>query len=331
MKLLKVIFVVSVIVSLIVYINGTDLGKAVESIQLIGWRFVFVLLITFLAYFLATIGWRYCMGGVGRKLSLPYLFVIRHVGETVALVNPVGVIGGETVKVMLLNRKGINNKVVILSVLLSRIVMIGTQLLLFLGAFIAIAAGYVDLNLAFPRLSTIAILLFSTTLTLWVISKSRKPLVRFLQKITFSPARQRKVFKWRRKLRSSFSDLSGFYRSNKSALAWSAVFTLAHWVAGSLEFYLILKFLGLKITVVQALLLDIGVAVFKAAGNFVPAQIGIEEYGNKVMLSLIGITGAEVWITVSFVKRIRQICWIVLGLAMYLLIYKRHRHVLNPT
>ena len=90
-----------------------------------------------------------------------------------------------------------------------------------------------------------------------------------------------------------------------------------HWIVGSLEFYFILLFLGVKTTVAKALLVDMGVIVFKSAGAFIPGQIGIEEYGNKVMLGIIGIAGGTIWITVSILRRARQLAWILLSLLVY--------------
>ncbi len=43
--------------------------------------------------------------------------------------------------------------------------------------------------------------------------------------------------------------------------------------------------------------------LFKAAGAIVPGQIGVEEYGNKVMLDVIGIVSNEIWLVVTLIRR----------------------------
>ena len=112
-------------------------------------------------------------------------------------------------------------------------------------------------------------------------------------------------------------ELLDFYRENKRAMFLSFLFCSLHWVVGSLEFYFILLFLGIKTTIAKALLVDMGVIVFKAAGSFIPGQIGIEEYGNKVMLGIIGIGGGTIWVTASILRRARQLSWISLSLLVY--------------
>lgn len=68
-----------------------------------------------------------------------------------------------------------------------------------------------------------------------------------------------------------------------------------------------------------------GIVLFKTAGVFIPGQIGIEEIGNKIMLGLIGIPDTDIWVTVSILRRSRQLFWIAFGLAAYLIIYKKEK------
>ena len=98
-------------------------------------------------------------------------------------------------------------------------------------------------------------------------------------------------------------------------------------MVGSLEFYFILILLGIKTTVFSTLLVDMGVVVIKSIGAFVPGQIGIEEYGNKIMLTMIGVTGATVWVTASILRRSRQLFWMVTSAVMYFVIFKRKQPV----
>lgn len=66
-----------------------------------------------------------------------------------------------------------------------------------------------------------------------------------------------------------------------------------------------------------------GVILFKSAGAFVPAQIGVEEYGNKIMLAAIGLPETEIWVSASILRRARQLFWIFLGLTIYFVVIKK--------
>ncbi len=71
---------------------------------------------------------------------------------------------------------------------------------------------------------------------------------------------------------------------------------MVHWVFGAMEFFVIFTTLGLNVTVMGAIAVEMGVGVFKTLGSVIPGQLGIEEYGNKVMLDLIGVQSNEVWL-----------------------------------
>lgn len=58
--------------------------------------------------------------------------------------------------------------------------------------------------------------------------------------------------------------------------------------------------------------------LFRSAGFFIPGQLGLEEFGNKLMFSLVNIPGSETWVTASLVRRGRQIFWILAGFMIYL-------------
>ncbi len=79
------------------------------------------------------------------------------------------------------------------------------------------------------------------------------------------------------------------------------------------------KWLVVVITV--CIVIYLGVVFFKAAGAFIPGQIGAEEYGNKMMLLAIGIPDAEIWI--SILRRARQLVWIAFGIVVYFLLAKQ--------
>lgn len=128
---------------------------------------------------------------------------------------------------------------------------------------------------------------------------------------------------FQKKIIESLKQLPLFFKENTKGLTLAFLFFSLHWFLGSLEFYLILKFLGVKATVLQVLLVDMGVILFKSAGAFVPAQIGVEEYGNKIMLAAIGLPETEIWVSASILRRARQLFWIFLGLTIYFVVIKK--------
>jgi hypothetical protein len=300
-KVLFVAITLCIVASLAIFIQETDLKKALELISAIGYRFYLLLFITFIAYLLGTLSWQYTMGSDLKKVSLTRLFLIRHVGETVAWFNPTSIVGGDALKGVLLAKYDIDKKTVLLSVLLSRIIMILSQLLLLLSTTCYLILKHPES--AVGRFSTLKLGSLSMA---WF---SRAELTQ--------------------KLKALCREVKLMISAHSKLLAMACGFALLHWLVGSLEFYFILKFLGLKVSPMQALLVDLGVIIFKAAGAFIPGQLGVEEYGNKIMLMAIGIPGTEIWISASILRRARQIIWAGFGILVYFLMFHREKPALQ--
>ncbi len=322
-KLLKPAIALCIIGSLFIFIRATDFEKVNSSLQQVGYKFSVLLLVTCIAYFLGTLSWQFCLGKKYNAVSTVRLFFIRHIGETVSLVNPTSIVGGETLKAFMLKDDGIEKKTVIASILSSRIIMIITQLLLFTLAVILLTLNEQALEIRQGNHATLfyslaVFLLF--TANLWLFWRPIKA------GITSTKAGSRlkhKTSALRLKIREVMAELQLLFKHHKKMLFFACVFAALHWLFGSLEFYFILKFLGVKASITQALLVDMGIIFFKTAGAFIPGQIGIEEYGNKVMLMTIGIPGAEIWITASILRRTRQLIWIAFGIGIYFLLFKK--------
>ncbi len=318
----KLLIIVFIIASLAIYLNATDFKKVLESVKEIGWKFIILLIITLLSSILGTLSWRSCMGTQANSISLSQLFFIRHIGEIASIFNPAGIVGGEALKVHLLcSSQNMEKKAVLASILVSRVIMILTQLTLF--SFVALWFLIPGLNVMTATHYSGYLILAGTCLALIsVVFYFRRNIKVLFLSMRFGLAIKNKTGTSIAKLNDLFRVMSSLYRSNKKAAAYASLYALLHWIVGAMEFYFILTFLGIEVSIPQAVLVDMGVILFKTAGVFIPAQAGIEEYGNKVMLSVIGIPGTEIWITASILRRARQLFWLAFGIGVYLFMYK---------
>jgi glycosyltransferase 2 family protein len=311
LKQLKIALFVALLFAIGWFVRATDWAAVGMALQQTGWKFLWLLIVTLLAAWCGAIGWQYCLGEAGTKVRFYDLFLIRHIGETVGLVNPTGMIGGEALKAAMLHTKGIDRSTVIASVVVSRVLTIITQLILFVVVALFIyyeqVGGYLREYWGWIVAGTILLMLIGQLL------KKLRP--------------QSGLSAWRwlpnRLLQQiiEVNDALRFALRRRADLGLASVFLTLHWLFGGLEFYLILVFLNCDVTLLDAIFVDMGVVFFKVAGTFVPGQIGVEEYGNKVMLEAIGVTGAAVWVTASILRRARQLFWIGFGLATYFIYY----------
>jgi len=104
-------------------------------------------------------------------------------------------------------------------------------------------------------------------------------------------------------------ELAALY-ARPAALARSAGWRLAAWIAGALEMALGLAILGHAIGLGDALIFEAVTQAFRNAGFAIPAALGVQEGGMMVAGALIGVP-AELALTLSLVKRMRDL---VLGL-----------------
>jgi len=322
---IRIVLAIFILASLFFFIRATDLWGAINSIHSIGYSFILLLAVTFSAYWCGTLSWKYCMGNSSANISSGHLFLIRHIGETVSLINPASIIVGETVKVLLLQELRVEKSKAIASILISRSILVITQLFLFIAVVLILTAGNQDFHLDRP---TRAILLYSITGFILIAAPvliCRRWWIKTLLKTRGGLWLQRYTMGWRLKINEVLSETSFLLKNHREQMLLALIFAVLHWILGSLEFFFILKLLGIKITVVKALLVDMGVVFFKSAGAFIPGQLGIEEYGNKIMLAVVGISGASVWITASILRRSRQLIWILFGVVVYVVMVKKRK------
>jgi len=301
LKIFRIIITVSVILSFGFFIYTTDLNETFRLLGSLGWGLLWIPLCTFVAYLLGTAGWYFCLED--RSVSLARLFVYRLAGETVGLFNPASIVGGDIIKSGYLEQHGIPRDDAARSVVLSRIMAVISQILLMI-----VSATWLLWRLP------VQVSLWPVLLVPGIILLLIKPLKNYLT--------SRKP-QWMKKVREFMRGLKRFMKANPRAAVASFVFFLLHWVAGSLELYIILKLLGHTIPVFYGVFMDMGVILVKSVGAFIPGQLGIEELGNKLVLEIVGIASHQVWLSVTILRRSRQLFWAIPGFLIY---FKLLRH-----
>jgi hypothetical protein len=304
MKYLKWGLVLSIFVSLALFLRATDFQEVFVLLGQIGGKVGYILLSTLAAYILGSLGWKYCLGKEANKVSLYRLFVYRQVGETLALFNPTSIVAGDWLKSKSLKKQGVSEEVANNSVILSRILMVLTQMvLLILALSWLLLSSTIAEKWRMGVAWTLGGLLLSLSLVLFLL---------------FQNAKVNSRWKAWNTLLAYKNAVSDYIKAHPGKIVWASIFMALHWIAGSLEMFFILHFLGYDVTVFHGLLMDMGVILIKSMGAFIPGQLGLEEVANKTVIFLIGISSGSLWISVSIIKRARQLFWSLLGGILYL-------------
>ncbi|NIJ54508.1 lysylphosphatidylglycerol synthase domain-containing protein [Dyadobacter arcticus] len=319
-KIIKAVLLVSVLILLWQYVKVIDPAEVKAALMKAGAGFGWMILSTFVAYSLATLGWWYCLSDARKGIPKAGLFVIRHVCETFGMFTPASVAGGDMLKIVLLKPYAINPPTVVASVVVSRLLMITSQVCLLLSAIAWLLFNHKLDSEPWPSHSLAIIAVVCA-----VLAAGFYGLVKFRRSMWLKYAgTNAKWLRFRSRMMEVWLEISRFYRQYPKELAIAFTLFTSHWIIGSLEFYIILKLLGYPISLVDSLVLDMGVIAVKAAGAFIPGQLGVEELGNKMMLSLIGFASIPLWISVSALRRTRQLFWILVGVLLYsIIIHKK--------
>ena len=318
MKILRISIVLLTFLCFGMFLRSMDLHRAADSLRQLGYRFIWLLLATFVGYFFATVGWRFCMGITGNRLSLRKLFLIRQVGEAVSVINPTNAVGGEAMKMYLLRNTSIRQTTLLTAALVSRTLMVIAQALLFLATTVALKG----LSFSLPAVFTGLYIWLLPVAAIILLVKYRRYLIGLLLRTRWGEKLVLRTGSAGAGMEKAWADLQVYFRNSPKAMLAALLFFVLYWVVDSMELLLILHFLGIEVSVLQAVMANTGVGFYKAAAGMIPAQIGVEEYANKVMLDAIGVPDGEIWLTVSLIRRTRQLCWIVFGLLIYLIRYK---------
>jgi uncharacterized protein (TIRG00374 family) len=307
------------------FVSRSNLAGIWDQLRLINVKFIFLIAATFAGYLMVTIAWRLSFYNYPGHLSMSLLFIIRQIGETLAQINPTNVIAGEALKALLLKRKRVPYKDSIVSFTISR----------FLLLFSAVTLIMIGIYIFFDRLKTsvdpsylmeaVLVVFVLFALLMYRLGRGRGILAvpaALLERLARRFSRSNLIRNTIDKMREIDAELVDFYKRKKINFIAAYLLSFSSWLFGALEFFLILNFLGFSVTFLSCVAVEVGVMVFKGAGAFIPGQIGIEEYANKLMLEFIHIPGGNVWITVSILRRARQLFWICIGFIAFMIVIR---------
>ena len=307
------VFVAMLGVSLLGYlILRTGVGNIVQHAKQVGWGLVLVFALGGVAHLVKTWAWRLTFQCDLSKVSLARSFALRLISEAAAMFGLPGQVLGEATRVSLLgptvpmaNRisaatldRGLYTAtaaMVSVAGMLAAIVML--PLSHRWRVYALLFAGVVALSL---MLSVIAML---TRLPL--LSASARALGRFPGLKTWLDREQSVVD-------SAEKSLLGFYYEARKAF-WAALsLNLVSQALAVLEVYLLLWFMGVRISFLGAFVLESFTKFINVVGAINPGNVGTYEGGNMIVTKLFGVTSAA-GLTLGLCRRARTLFWAGIG------------------
>ena len=286
-----------------------EIGPGVLWADLSGlsWRLALLMLPQALVSLVDGVGWRYAFPE--RRPSVGAAVTIRLAGEAVNDTTPTGQLGGDALKAWLVGRAGIPLAEGLVAAVVGKTALVTSQV-----AFLAVGLAAVHARPeAAPALATGLSILTVAGLAaaagfLWAQARGLfRTGSRALEwvglggRVSAAAARLD-------------ADLRRYYRHRRGRLAVAIGLHLLGWLAGALEVWLALRFLGAPVPLDAALVIEAAATGVRSAGFLVPASLGIQEGGLVAIFAALGL-GGSLGLTFGAVRRVREATWILVGYA----------------
>jgi putative membrane protein len=289
-----------------------DPAAVLASMAHLSWRVLVILCIPAIPVaLLDTLGWHFAF--TRERPPFGTLVTARLAGEAFNLTTPTAALGGEAVKAWLL-RGRVRADVSVSSVIIAKTTITIAQALFLLAGLLAATRLAVPESRLFSAMPWV---LIAETLAIgvFVLAQSRGLLGwagRLLGQLGVNPVRDPAA------VARIDARLSHFYRREPVRLLLSTGCCLVAWLLGVLEVWMVLRFLGIEVSLMTATVIEAFAAAVKFAVFFIPAGLGAVEGGYLATFAALGLSPAAA-LSLSLTRRIREAVWSGIGLLTFAL------------
>ncbi len=297
-------------------------GWAVRSVNLteVGdllWQMGAGFLLVVLAYGLVAgfdaVSWQYAFPP--EEAIHPFaLWRIRTIGEAFNAITPFGTMGGEPVKAHLLKEQyGLTYKQGAASQVVARTTLMLSLILFMIPGIVFLFMGK-GISETFKVSSLTGLITFSVLIFLFLLFQVTGTLSRIVHGFNrlFPSKTPRPALDH---LIELCGMMSGYYRRHRGLFLKSIAFGFLGWAAGVVELYLTLYFLGVPVGFRELWIIEALLQLVRVGSFFIPLSLGAQEGGLIVIFISMGMAG-PLGLAVSFVRRIRELSWIGLGMLL---------------
>jgi len=294
-------------------VHKVDLSSVKQGLFAIGVGIIPILLAALSVSIMGSIAWKYTfIPRETRNLKFWQLWKIRQVGEAFNLITPLGTLGGEPVKAQLLKRQySISLKQGIASQVIQRTTTL-MALVLFLTCGMILIYQNTLISISFKQISLQALVIFSTLILLFLLFQVTGILNLLASGLRYLPEAKLLNFVCHQ-LEHLSHNISGYYRRFPKRCMSSIFFAFMGWIIGVIELYVTLYFLGLSLSISEFWIIESLSQLVRSASFFIPLSIGAQETGLVLIFGSMGLS-ADLGLTVSIVRRIKELVWVAVGL-----------------
>ncbi|HXW91247.1 MAG TPA: lysylphosphatidylglycerol synthase transmembrane domain-containing protein [Terriglobales bacterium] len=286
----------------------TGLSIVVQQAEAVGWGMALIIALGGIAHLIKTWSWRLTFLCDLRQLSFGRTFALRLVSEGTGKLGIAGQVAGETTRVFFLGSSvPVGNSVS--SVTLDRGLYVLTSVMVSVAGIVS-ALLLISLSKSW-RLGLVflaSVLLLLLVATFAAVRRRWPVLSRCAGLIARLPWCRAWVRSKQPVILSAENNLYQFCHEAPRLFWGSMGLNLACHFLAILEVYLVLHFMRVPVSFVQALIVEALTKLINVVGIFNPGNLGTYESGNVILAKLIGAS-SPTGLTLSLCRRARSLFW----------------------
>ncbi|MBM3566801.1 MAG: flippase-like domain-containing protein [Alphaproteobacteria bacterium] len=308
MRILKLLYIAVGLALLAAVFTQVDFDEVIGLTLRVGALGMMLVLAVYAAGFVIdSFTWQMAMIGV--PLSARWLwraFKVRMVGEVFNTVMPAAGMGGEPVKAILLNRHyGLGYREATASIILGRTINMVSQMLFLAVGFVMVWMS--DLSAQFKGFAAMGLAAFVAATAIFFYAQRLR-----VASFTGTWLGRREILARINDILHHIRDMDErlvrFYTQNRARFAAAIGLAFLNWIAGVVEIYVTMYFLGHPVSWSAAQLV-------RSAAFFIPAAVGAQE--GAFLLVCAAMTGQPaLGVAVSLVRRVRELMWLLFGVGL---------------
>jgi len=300
-------------IALLAYlIFRTGTGTIVQHGREVGWGLVLIFALGGVSHVIKTWAWRITFQCDLSKVSFLRGFALRLISEAVGTFGLPGQVLGEAVRVSLLGPSVPVANSVSAATLDRGLYTVSAAIVSVTGILVALVAVPLSKTWRlYALLFAVGVAIFVAVLALAM--RRRWPVISGTARVIGRMPGFKKLLDGKQSVVDSAEKNSlGFYHETPKAFWASLILNLVCQGLAMVEIYLLLHFMGARISFLGAFVLEALTKCISVVGAINPGNLGTYEGGNIMITRLFGVTTAA-GLTLGLCRRVRGLFWAVIG------------------